>query len=249
MRPQERAEWEAFEQQRLHPQATQNQQQQTWRVHMQSFVQHEQQQQYYGAQEDEYAGYEESDYGYEERSYGSQQQGGHGRGQQHYADAEQDMHDPDGTEAYQDGLSDSPDVASRAAIAAAVAAAAAAAAAGARPTRPVWRGSRQHMPSADAATDSQEDEAAAYSCQEGPAGMDAAAAAAGSPAGPSFLHLLAVGEAMIKTENVAPQERRAAYTEVCLSAVGRSVLQEGCADVICFLGVHVLCHCLPALLS
>lgn len=222
MRPQERQEWEAFEQQRLHPQAAaQHQQQQTWRVHMQSFVQREQQQQYYGAQEDDYAGYEESDYGYDERSYGSQQQGGHRREQQHCADAEQDMHDPD--EAYQDGLSDSPDIASRAAIAAAVAAAAAAAAAGARPTRPVWRGSRQQFPPADAATDSQEDEAAAYSHQEGPAGMDAAAAAAaaaGSPAGPSFLHLLAVGEAMIKTENVAPQERRAAYTEVVGKGMG-----------------------------
>lgn len=211
MRPQERAEWEAFEQQRMHPQVPQ--QQQTWRMHVQSFVQREQQQQYYG-QDDDYAGYEDSDYGYDERSYGSQH-GGH-RQEQLY-DAEHDMHDPDAQQDGQnmchdgtEGLSDSPDIASRAAVAAAVAAAAAAAA-GARSSRPVWRGNRQHVPTADAATDSQEDEAAAYSCQEGAEG---ATGAAGSPAAPSFLHLLAVGEAMIKTENVAPQERRAAYTEV-----------------------------------
>jgi hypothetical protein len=194
MRPQERAEWEQFEQQRVQPQMPQHQ---TWRMHMQSFVEREQQQQYCGQDDDE-------------RSYSSQQ-GGH-RHEQHY-DAEHDMLDAGATEdgqlMCQEGLSESPGVASRAAIAA-VAAAAAAAAAG-RPGQSVWRGSRQHFPTADAATDSQEDEAAAYSCQEGPAGPEAAG---GSPAAPSFLHLLAVGEAMIKTENVAPQERRAAYTEV-----------------------------------
>lgn len=212
MRPQERAEWEAFEQQRVNPQVPQHQ---TWRTHMQHFVQREQQQQqYYLQEQDEYAGYEDSDYGYDERSYGSQQQAGHMRQQQHYGDGE-DIADPEATEdgqlLCQEGLSDSPDIASRAAMAAA--AAAAAAAAGSRPSsRTVWRGGRQHMPAAEAATDSQEDEAGAYSCQDAPAGADGGAG--GSPAGPSFLHLLAVGEAMIKTEGVAPQDRRAAWAEV-----------------------------------
>jgi hypothetical protein len=214
MRPQERAEWEQFEQQRMQPQMPQHQ---TWRMHMQSFVQREQQQQQYYGQDDEYAGYEDSDYGYDERSYSSQQ-GGH-RHEQHY-DAEHDMPDAgaaeDGQLMCQEGLSESPGVASRAAIAAV----AAAAAAGGRPGQSVWRGSRQHIPTADAATDSQEDEAAAYSCQEGAAGPEAAG---GSPTAPSFLHLLAVGEAMIKTENVAPQERRAAYTEVSNSGYSLSV--------------------------
>lgn len=210
MRPQERAEWEAFEQQRLHPQMPQ---QQTWRMHVQHFVQREQQQQYY--QDEEYAGYEDSGYGYDERSYGSQQ-GAPGREQQYYDDDMADANGPEGGQlACQEGLSDSPDMGSRAVIAAVTAAAAAAAGGSRGSNRPVWRGSRQHIPAADAATDSQEDEAGAYSCQDAPAGLEAAAN--GSPAGPSFLHLLAVGEAMIKTEGVAPQERRAAYTEVCTS--------------------------------
>jgi hypothetical protein len=129
------------------------------------------------------------------------------------------MHGPEGAEdgqlMCQEGLSDSPDMASRAA-------AAAAALGGARQGRPVWRGSRQHIPTAEAATDSQEDEAAAYSYSQEHTGLEAAGAAASSPGAPSsLLHLLAVGEAMIKTEGVAPQERRAAYTEVsavCLQA-------------------------------
>lgn len=232
MRLQERAEWEAFEQQRLNPQVPQHQ---TWRMHVQHFVQREQQQQYYAQEHDDYGGYEDSDYGYEERSYGSQQQGGQ-RQQQQY-DGEDEMAGPDATEdgqlLCQEGLSDSPDVASRAAIAA-VAAAAAAAAAGSRPSsRNVWRANRPHLPAADAATDSQEDEAGAYNCgQEVPAGAEAGAGGVGSPAAPSFLHLLAVGEAMIKTEGVAPQERRAAWTEVSPKCAGCSAgCGTSCADL------------------
>lgn len=221
LRPQERAEWEAFEEQRLNPTPPTHV---TWRKQMQHLVQMEQQQQYY-AQEDAYAGYEESDYGYDERSYGSQQQQGVYRQEQYYGVYDEGVPDavPDQEAAaeaqlaYGQGMPDSPGGGSRAAIAAAAAAAAAVAAAGApRPSSRSWRMNRPCLPATDAATDSQEDEAAAYSCQDPAAGAaEGAGGGAGSPAGPSLLHLLAVGEAISKTEGVASQDRRAAYTEVC----------------------------------
>jgi hypothetical protein len=157
--------------------------------------------------------------------------------QQPYAEGEDEYMDAEGEEAGADGAGADDGGTWRGGKAAADAASAlfaAAAAAAGTSARPgsrsgTWRG-RQHLSAAaaaaaaaDAATDSQEDEAAAYPHKQDAPGGEAAAAlaaaaaagdrgAAGSPTD-SFLHLLAVGEAMFKTEGVAPHDSQAAYTE------------------------------------